>query len=250
MRWTYAAVTLGAVLMAGGCGDDGGPGGGGDLSDSEKTALIAALTNASLEGGFGGLAAFAVLEIGEVGKLNPAASQAVARAVDEAVRLSASGIAATEYDAVGFAVDYVYDIGGQSYEGWFVGVVGWNGITGNTVNELVVVYGIGIEGSPQGSVSGSIEDFDAYAGYETGGVYYYGTTGDVNITSSGFGGTSRNCSSEVEGFTFECTIRLGTMSGNFEFVASRLTGTGTYTQAPVDFTGLPALRMSITYSDQ
>lgn len=240
-KWGVVAVVL--AIGAGGCGDDGGPGGA--LTDGEKQALVAALTDA--DASFGGFAAFAVDAIGEVGKLNAAASQAVSRALDRAMKLSVSGIAATEYDGVGFAIDYSITSGGETTQLWFIGVVGWNGLTGTTVSELVVVGGFGFDEALPSAASGLIENGEVFATYLNSGSYFFGLTGEGNITGSSFGGSSTDCGSGTDqGVTYECSYQTGQMNGDFDFEAEAEVGTDTYIQDPVVFTGLPSVRMTVT----
>jgi hypothetical protein len=244
-KWGGSVLVL--AMAVGACGDDGGPSGG-DLSDQEKTALANALLQADTVTGIGAFAASILQVVGNVGKLNAAAQAAITRAVGDAVRLSASGIAATGYDGVGFAIDYDYNFEGNAFSGYFLGIVGWNGIntSTNTVDELVMVGGFG-EGALPSSASGAIEDGDVFAIYWDGTNGYYGTSGTAGATPS-FGGPSTDCSQTVEGYTFECSYTTGSMSGDFEFLA---TGQSvSYTQSPINFSSLPSVRMSVTVSDQ
>jgi hypothetical protein len=245
-KWGVAAVVL--AIGGGACGDDGGPGGG-DLSSEEKSALAAALLQADTVTGLGAFASSIVQVVGDVGKLNAGAQAAISRAINEAVRLSASGIAAADYDGVGFAIEYDYDIQGQSFTGFFVGVVGWNGIdaSAQTVDELVMVGGFG-EGALPSTASGTIEDGDVFSIYWNGTTGFYGIIGTASATSN-FSGSSTDCGQTVEGYTFECSYTTGSMAGDFEFEALD-DSEASYTQPPIAFSGLPALRMSIVVSDQ
>ena len=238
-KWGVLAVVL--AIGAGACGDSTT----GALSDGEKQALTTALTQA--DNTFGGFAAFAVDAIGATGKLSAATSQAVSRAINEAVRLSTNGIAASEYDGVGFAIDYTLTNGGETTQFWFLGVVGWNGLSGTTVTELVVVGGFGFDEALPSSASGVIEAGEVFATYVNSGSVYFALTGQGSITGSSFGGGSTDCGSGTEqGLTVECSYQTGTMNGDFDFEAEHETTTATYSQAPVAFTGLPALRMTLT----
>jgi hypothetical protein len=238
-QWGVVAVVL--AMGAGACGDSTT----GALSDGEKQALTTALINADDQ--FGAFAAFAVDAIGSTGKLSAAAAQAVSRAINEAVRLSVNGIAATEYDGVGFAIDYTLTSGGETTQFWFLGVVGWNGLTATTVTELVVVGGFGLDEALPASATGSIEAGEVFGTYVNSGSVYFALTGQGSITGSSFGGSSTDCGSGTDqGLTVECSYQTGTMNGDFDFEAEHETTTATYSQAPVVFTGLPALRLTVT----
>jgi hypothetical protein len=243
MRLSKTWGALAAVLVIGAvaCGDDGGPGGG-DLDDGQKQALTNALLTADTA--FGGIAAFAVNAIGEVGKLNPGTSQSVVRAINEAIRTSVSGMAATEYDGVGLAVDYSITIDGETTQFWFLWVVGWNGLTSNSVSELVMVGGGGFDEPLPSSASGDVGLGEVLAYYLTGGLLHVGVTGQASISGSSFGGASQDCGSASEqGIEYECSYQVGTMDGDFDFEAE--SGSGTYTQAPVVFAGLPSARLTL-----
>jgi hypothetical protein len=237
-QWGVVAVVL--AIGAGACGDSTT----GALSEGEKDALKTALITA--DPGFGGFAAFALDAVGTTGKLSAAASQAVSRAINEAVRLSMNGVAASEYDGVGFAIDYTLTSGGQTTQFWFLGVVGWSGLTATTVTELVVVGGFGTDGSLPATANGLIEDGDVFATYVNSGAAYFALTGQGTISGSSFGGGSADCGSGTdEGVTVECSYQTGTMNGDFDFEAETQTGTP-YSQELLAFTGLPAVRLTVS----
>jgi hypothetical protein len=245
-KWGGLAVAL--VITVGGCGDDGGPSGGA-LSSQEKQVLANALAQADDVTGLGGFAGSIVTLVEEVGKLDAAAGAAFRRAVNDAVRLSATRLAAASYDGVGFAIEYDYNIEGQVFQGFFIGVVGWSGInvSANTVDELVMVGGFGEGSTLPSSASGTIEDGDVFAIYWDGSTGFYGTSGSASA-SPNFSGSSTDCSSSSQGYTFDCSYTTGSMSGDFDFVADDDTG-GSYEQTPISFSSLPSLRMSISISD-
>lgn len=246
-KWTkFGAMTL-ALVVASACGDDNGPGGG-DLSQAEKTALANAL--ASTE--FGGLASYVVQVVGRVGTLDAAgATSAVNAALTNALSLSSTGALSAAYEgAVGIAIQFDYNVQGEILQGWFYGVFGWNGINASagTVDEWVLVGGFGEGTTLPTSASGTIEDFDVFADYSNNDVLYSGTSGEASVSSSSFSGNT-DCSASQPGITVDCRYSVGTMNGNFEFVATRVVGTGTYTQTPIEFTNLPALRMTLSITD-
>lgn len=246
-KWGVLAVVC--AVAVGGCGDDGGPGGS-DLSDQEKTVLANALANADDPSGIGAFASSIVQLVEGVGKLDPGTQASIRRLVNDRLHLSTSGVAALSYDGVGFAIEYDYNIGGETFSGFFLGVVGWNGIntSTNTVDELVMVGGFGEGSTLPTSATGTIEDGDVFALYVDGETGYFGTAGSASA-SPNFSGSSTDCSTTSQGITLDCAYTTGTMAGDFEFEAEDFSTTSTYTQAPIAFSGLPALRMSIVYSD-
>jgi hypothetical protein len=234
-----------AAMLAMGvaCGDDdGGPG---DLTNAEKTALAEAL--ASTE--FGGLAAYVVQVVGEIGTLDAAgATSAVNAALTKAMSLSSTGSLAASYEgAVGIAVEFEEEFEGEVFTGWFYGVFGWNDINTSTssVGEWVLVGGFGEGGTLPSSASGTIEDGDVFAEYALNDVFYFGTAGEASVSAGSFSGNT-DCSVSEQGITVDCSYSTGTMNGSFDFAAERVTGTGTYTQTPITFSGLPALRMTLS----
>ena len=247
-KWTKFGAVAVVLAMGVACGDDdGGPG---DLSNAEKTALAEALESTE----FGTLASFVVQAVGQVGTLNAAAAtSAVNAALAQAISLSATGSVAASYEgAVGIALQFTYDFQGAVSTGWFYGVFGWNDINTSTssVGEWLLVGGFGEEGTLPSSASGTIEDGDVFAYYALNNAQYFGTSGDAAVSSSSFSG-STDCSVSQQGFTYDCSYGTGTMNGSFDFEAEQVsgTGTGTYTQTPITFSGLPAIRMIISYSE-
>ncbi|MDH3496617.1 MAG: hypothetical protein OER21_07635 [Gemmatimonadota bacterium] len=202
--------------------------------------------NTGALGGFGAFAAFVVETVGEVGSITPVAQAAIAKAADDAMSLAASAAAGTNYSAVGFAIEYTITQGTFTGSGWFLGIVGWNGIntSNNTVQELVVVGGGEEDGSTlPTSTSGTIESGDLFALYWDNPNEYFGTSGTGTITGSNFGSGGTDCSASQQGITVECSFVGGRMNGNFAFVA---TGeVGNYTQPAVQFSSLPAVKVTI-----
>lgn len=246
-KWTkFAAVAL-VVSMAAACGDDNG-GTTQDLTTAEKQALVNALSTTE----FGSLAAFVVDVVGEVGTLDAATvNSALTQAFEQALSLSSVGSQAADYEGgVGIAVQFDYDVQGEVFSGWFYGVFGWNDIntTNNTVGEWVMVGGSGEAGSLPASASGTIEDGDVFAWYSLSNTPYYGTEGTASVTGSSFSGGT-DCSASQQGITIDCSYSAGRMSGDFSFVAMSL-GEDTYTQSPISFSNLPAVRMILSVTDQ
>jgi hypothetical protein len=245
-KWTRFGAVAVVLAMGVGCGDDdGGPG---DLTTSEKAALAEALETTE----FGGLASYVIQVVGDVGTLDAGtAASAVNSALAKAMSLSSTGSMAAAYEgAVGIALQFTYDFEGEVFTGWFYGVFGWNDIntSTNSVGEWLLVGGFGEEGTLPSSASGTIEDGDVFAYYALNEVQYFGVSGEASVSSSSFSG-STDCSVSEQGVTVDCSYSTGTMNGSFEFDAERFSGTGSYTQTPITFSGLPALRMTISYSE-
>jgi hypothetical protein len=231
-----------ALVVAAGCGDDNGPAGG-DLSQSEKTALVEALASTD----FGTLAAFVVDAVGQIGTLDAAgATSAVNAALTKAMSLSSTGSVAASYEgAVGIAVEFEEEFNGEVFTGWFYGVFGWNDINTATssVGEWVLVGGFGEGTALPSSASGTIESGDVFVDYALNDVFYIGTSGEAAVSGNFSGNT--DCSVSQSGITVDCSFSTGTMNGSFDFEAQQVSGTGTYTQTPITFSGLPAIRMTL-----
>jgi hypothetical protein len=241
----WSAVAL--VVAVAACGDSTGP--SGNLTTQQKQALINALSSTE----FGGLAAIVIQQVGAVGSLqaSSSASAQISKAINKALSMAVSGSAATTYEgAVGIAVEFNELYQGETFQGWFYGVVGWNGInvSAGTVNELVLVGGVGDTGSLPGSASGTVESGDVFAVYENAGTIYNGTSGTAAATGS-FTGNSTDCSASGQGYSYDCSVTVGTMNANFDFNAIN-DNEQTYAQSGVQGSALPSVKMSldITYS--
>lgn len=236
------------VVAVGACSDSTGPGGT-SLTQAEKQALVTALSSTE----FGGLAAIVVQQVGQVGSLSAATvSAARSQAIDKAIRMAVASSAATAYEgAVGIAVEFTETQGTTSTSGWFYGVVGWNGIntSNNTVDELVLVGGVGDVANLPSSVTGTVESGAVFALYEAAGTLYTGTSGTASVTGSSFNGSGTDCSASGQGFTYDCNVVVGAMSTNFQFDAVNASQQ-TFSQTAVQGTSLPAIKMSlnITYT--
>jgi hypothetical protein len=238
-KWTKFGVAVLAIGTIAGCGSDSGS--TSTLSQADKTALTQALTNTE----FGGLAAYVVQVVGKIGKMDAATvNDAITTAFDKALSLSTVGVQGNAYEgAVGIAIEY--DELGQT--GWFYGVIGWNGIntSTNTVDEIVLVGGLGESGTLPSSASGTVESGNVLAFYETPGHSYFGLTGTATVNSSSFSG-STNCGASSQGYTVVCTYSTGTMDGNFLFTAQSDDATPLdYTQPEVTFSSLPAVKITL-----
>jgi hypothetical protein len=110
-----------------------------------------------------------------------------------------------------------------------------------------MVGGFGEEGTLPSSASGTIEGGDVFAWYTSTNTAYYGTSGAASVSSSSFSG-STDCSTSQGGVTMDCSYSAGRMSGNFNFTAETFQG-ASYTQAPIVFSNLPAVRMILSVTD-
>jgi len=246
-KWTKFGAVAVAVAMAAGCGGDNG-GGGQDLTTSEKQALVEALATTE----FGGLAAFVVEVVGEVGTLDAATvNSALTQALDGALSLSSVGSQSPDYEgAVGIAIQFDYDVQGEVSQGWFYGVFGWNDINASagTVGEWLLIGGAGDVGTLPSSTSGTVEEGDVFVYYSSNDTPYFGLTGKASVSSSSFSG-STDCGASQQGFTIDCSYAAGTMNGDFSFTAEN-EGGDPYEQTGIVFSSLPAVRMNLSVTDQ
>jgi hypothetical protein len=246
-----------AAAVAVGCGDDGTGPDGGDLSTAEKAALAQALTESGALGAvpYASFAAVAVEFIGSIGTLDAgsAASAALTAALENGLRLGVAHATSTSYEgAVGFIMNIEVTSGSVTDQAFFAGVVGWNGVntSNNTVDDLVVgaVYGEGLAPSSiSGTVGSSTQTLFTIGSYWDGSIAYVGTTGGFSMNAGSFGGGT-DCSGSGGGFSFECSYAVGSAAGDLDFDAESQTQ-ATYTQAPLAYSGLPVLRMSISLSE-
>lgn len=222
-------AALGAVLALGACGDDNGPDDDG-LSQQEQTALIAALSS---EGVFTGNSALALTplfgnaEIGAVGDFAAVASQ---------VKITVISSEGTQVVTSS-------------------GVTGWKGLDAgaNSVDAAFSVYSVRDDGTIPGTVSAAIPDDGAFAFYFDGATdshYYPGTSGQFNVNTTDFGGYS-NCDAYEGSYggveITECRYAVGTMSGDFDYVAEKVDGSGadSFTQSNASYS-LPAVQLLYT----
>jgi len=245
-KWTKFGVVALTVAVAAGCSDSNEPSGQ-TLTTAEKTALTQALATTE----FGALAGFVIQAVGQVGTLDAAAvNSALQTAFDRALSLSVVGSQSADYEgAVGIALEFDYNLGGEVFSGWFYGVFGWNGIntTTNSVDEWVVVGAAGDVGSLPSSATGTIESGNVFADYFASNTYYYGTTGTATVGGS-FTGGATDCSASQQGITVTCSYQAGTMNGSFGFEALSLQDVS-YTQSGISFSGLPAVKMTLNVTD-
>lgn len=227
------------VAFAAACSENGGD----SLNLAEKTALSqalttsGALTGAGPAAGFGPVALFMLPNIGAL---------SAGTAASSALNASLSGVRAATYEgAVG--VQVIYTSGSTSQT--FTGVIGWSGlnVTASTVDEVVSAGALTSSTTPVGNGSNTTINgstgFGAYWLRTPQASYSPGSTGNFELTTGSFTGTQVDCASLAE--VSQCNYRTGTMSGQFNFTAQRVGATGEYTQTPVTFSNLPAVRVTI-----
>jgi len=249
LRHRFGILAVAAVFAFTGCSDTiddlVDPGGEGTLNQAGKAALINALNTSGVLAG-SPAALYSTLVVGllnDVGTLSASQARAINEAIESGIRLAVSNTNAASYEgAVGVQVGW--DITGSM--GWFVGVIGWNGldIQTQTVSELVAVYDYNMESNqPPSTATMTIgEDPNSTAVYWDGSSTFHGTSGDAAVTGSSFSGNT-DCSQV--GLT--CSYSTGAMNGNFEFVGSDVAETaGSYTQSPINFSGLPSVKIDIS----
>jgi len=250
LRNKFGILAVAALFAFTGCSDKiddlTDPGGEGNLNTAEKTALINALNTSGVLTG-SPAAQFASLAVGilsEVGTLSASRSRAIDEAIESGIRLAVSRAAASSYEGT-VGVQVGWDIQGST--GWFIGVIGWNGLNVQTatVSELVTAYGYeeGNTNQPPPSAEGTIgEDPYVQGMYWDGSTTYYGTSGHVSVSGSSFSG-STDCSQTG----ISCSYSTGAMNGNFNFAGSDMAeGGSTYTQPEVNYSSLPAVRVMIS----
>jgi len=251
LRNNFGILAVAAVFAFTGCSDTidnvVDPGGEGTLNSAEKAALINALNTSGVLAG-SPAALYSSLVVGllnDVGTLSASQARAMNEAIESGIMLAVSNANAANYEgSVGVQVGW--DISGSV--GWFVGVIGWNGldIQTQTVSELVAVYDYNLESNqPPATATMTIgEDLYSTAVYWDGSSTFHGTSGAAAVTGSSFSGTT-DCSQT--GIT--CSYSNGTMNGNFNFVGSDMAEpAGSYTQSPVNFSGLPSVKIAISGS--
>jgi hypothetical protein len=241
------AVVGAALLVA--CGDATGP--DGDLSDEDKQAIVSILTSTSALAASpaAGFAAFFLDGLDGFGPMTASAAAQVQSAVTEGLSLAVSQGAADAYDGFGFIVDFSVSAQGETFAGWMAGIVGMADLDldAGTVGELVSAYLMDLESATApSSGTGEIGEGTAFATYYDGATNFFGTSGTVAVTSSSFGGGQTDCGGSAQGVTVSCSYSTGTMAGNFDFEAQAFTGGTTYTQVPIAFSGLPAVRIALS----
>lgn len=204
-----------------------------------------------------GFASILVGTLGGVGGINTHEIGVLDEAVEVGIQMAVNSAVSSSYEgAVGVQIGYDVD----GIEGWFSGIIGWNGMGegGGAISQMVAVYHfdtdsmeppatlsmtVGIDGHQQGPTAAPANHHLATAVYWDGTNNYRGTSGSLDITASTFSGSS-DCSQ----LSYSCTSSSGTMSGTFEFESQQVVGEGTWTQVPVSFSGLTAVKLMISQS--
>ncbi len=251
--WKVGSLITAGALVFGACGDNGTGPNGSTLSASEKTALLNAVTQAGALGDLSGFASFLFIGLDDFGTMTAGQQAAVAGAIEDGINLGLSGVAADAYDGAGVQIVFDVAVPGltERVQGWFAGVFGWSGLTASGVSEIVTAGAIGLSGTPPSSGSFSILEIDADEGglatyYSQAQGGFVATSGTVSLSGASFGGGSTDCSGGEGGITVTCSFVVGTMGGGFNFEATQITGSATYSQSQVNFTNLPALQVNIT----
>lgn len=251
MRTYKKFGTAAALAFAVACGDSSGPG---SFGPAEKTALTNALTASGALAG-SPVATFAGLIIStleEIGTMSGATSSQLARDLESGI---SAALAATSYDGVGVMIDFNIAVpGSDPFIGAATFVFGWNGLstTTNNVTEFVSagLVDIGTATPPSGSrpVPGtSLVTIATGTYYERAtSSQYDATSGTINFTSVNPIGDATACVGAPANVT--CTFSGGTVSGSFAFEAAKEVGSGpdTYSQSQINFTTLPAIRVTLT----
>ena len=239
MQWKtvfLAAPAIMASLALGACGDDDtGP--GGDLNASEQQALVVALSQA-------GALSF-----------NFAAPFALTAGLAQDAEVGSLGSMAAWGGQTLVTLDYPGTEDDQTLV--FTGVTGWSNLNaGNkTVDNAVWASAIGSTSSFPNQIDEAVMvDDQAFAGYweRSTNSQYFANPAEGQFTLAT---TSFNAAQECDDIPdldngiaiTECTFAIGTMTGDFDFVADRISGTGvaTYTQANIAY-NVPAVRVTIT----
>lgn len=249
MQKLALAVMASASLALGGCGDGTGP--GANLSASEAAALAAALApTGAFSGGASGYASLVFAQLQTVGSMSTSASGALGAPLAPRPSLSGGG-AASVYDAVGVQVQYTVRFGSNIFTGTSTSVVGWTGFDADarTVAEVVSMGVYDQEGDFPTGFEGTVESDDVAGFYRvaSSNSNYVADTGTFDLNSATFGSadTCPNLGNLGAQITVnECSLRLGTMTGNLGFTATKFIGSGasTYTQPTLSF-DVPAIRM-------
>ena len=228
-RTFLTTAALGAIVMLGVCGDDNGPGSG-KLDEQEQAALIQGLAAGGVLSGNAVLAFSPLLgntEVGSVGAFAAVASQ---------IKLTVIRDQGTDVFTVS-------------------GVTGWSGLntSAGTVDSAFAVTVNTTDGTIPSTISAAIPDDNALAFYFDGSTdsrYAPGTSGQFTLTRASFG-SYQDCNQyegEHNGVNVtECRYAVGTMTGNFDYVADRQTGTGadSHTQSNASY-DLPAVQLLYT----
>lgn len=261
----FRVITLAALLTltAGACGEEAlGPDDqeneDGEWGAAQQTALLSALTTSGVFAA-SPVAAFApmvVATLSDVGTISASQVAAISQAVESGIQMARSATLSSTYNGA-FGIQVGYEVDG--IEGWFVGVLGWNGINAETssVTQLISVYHadtgsneppathsatIGLDDALQHTPpSGAANHHLAVGTYWNGTDTFWGTNGAMDFTASSFSG-SNDCGQ----VSFSCTYSTGSMSGSFDFDAQTLIGGMSWSQVPVSFSSLPAVKLMIS----
>lgn len=233
MRFYPVGLACGMVLLAS-CSDSNGPVDTIDLTQDQTAALSLALVADGALGPDGvGFAWYALAPVRTAGSMG-------------------------DYTAIGIQVNYTYTdtVPGQTHTGTVSSIIGWQGLDAAASTVGRIIAATQLSSSPAFPGSGRVEFGDgasvgSYVDAATGSGYT-ATAGNLDLTGATFTGTLRSCKQgRLTGVVVACSYTTGTMTGDFGFTASRITGGGalTFTQPATPFE-LPAIRVTISYSCQ
>lgn len=263
MTKTIRVTALSALLAmtATACGDETtGPDNGPtepEWGTQQQQALVTALTSsgALAASPVAGFAAMVVGTLDDVGSISTHETAALSQSIESEIELALNAALSSTYDgAVGVQVGFEND----GTTGWFVGVIGWNGLSdgGSAVTNLVGVYHfdtgsneppathsatIGLDAVQQSPPRGQTNHHLSTASYWDGTTSFWGTSGSFEISASSFSG-SNDCGQ----VSFSCSYSTGNMSGSFDFDAMAMNSEMTWTQVPVTFSNLRSVKLMIS----
>lgn len=224
----------GSMMVLASCSDSNGPVDTIELTPDQPGALAVALVSHDALGPDGvGFAAYALSPVREAGIMG-------------------------EYTAVGIQVNYhyTYTVPGVTHSGTFSSIVGWQGLdpSAATVDRIIAATQFSNSSTFPDSGSVAFGDGASLGSYVDGatGSGYTATSGGFRLTAATFAGTPTSCDQQVlSPIPVTCSYTTGTMTGSFDFTASRTSGGGalTFTQPTTSFE-LPAIRVTISYSCQ
>ncbi len=234
-KMKMAVAVVMASLVLGACGDESGP--GGDLSESEQEALVVALAQGGALG------------------VNFTAPFALTTGLAQDADIGTLGTMSAWGGQTLVSFDYPGTEDDQTLV--FTGVTGWSNLNaGNrTVDNALWASAISSTSSfPSQIDEAAVGEGDAFAGYweRSTTSQYWASEGQFTLATVSFN-SAQDCENVPElgdGISItECSYSIGTMTGDFDFVADRVTGSGvtSYTQPSIAY-DVPAVRLTMTFA--
>lgn len=241
--WTRAILVLTAVVLVGGCSDDG-PTGPDDTEEFE--AVVNALNNSGALGAVGIYAAFVPageISFGNITVNEGSLAEAVSRAAAEARSQGWQAL------AIEVNLDFTDPDEGQIQEGW-TAVAAWTGldVDAQTVDQAITTLALS-DALADNSADLATEEALAYVvDYTTGadGTLYLGSEGTFNVTSKTFSSPTPLEGSGAGQVPYDITYATGTISGGFDFIATDFAQPPTTVTRSSAFPGLPAVQINVT----